>query len=414
MTLNEETIKVSVVIPVYNAGPYISRCIDSLKSQTMKELEFIFVDDCSKDKSMEWVVEWAAIDHRVKILRNGQNLGEGGSRNRGIEAAQGTYINTIDPDDWVAPDYYELLYKKAAQTGADIVKGTRIKIKEGSMEEIKPRSKLNVILESRLAKGEPLYLYLHYEHQTVLFRKSILNGNIRYGESANAADTTFLLRLCTNVGLYASENKACYYYLQRKGSATSEYSLNRSKNELISLGELFSHLLQEGQINSYAYKYCLLLGYHVYAMRFIYAYENGKVSAEDKAQYISELKTLFMLIPDYKIFYELVPEMYALIELEKLLTKELCENIEICREEVSDWMSYVCALDAEKKRDAAKKLGRLLTEYLKKRRASGITQKKLKKEIAQMSSEIEGIKKKIAFRAIVKEALEELDKPSGE
>ena len=127
MQNDDSEIIVSIVIPIYNAGVYIVRCIESLKAQSMKELEFIFVDDCSEDESMEPVNEWASADPRVKVVRNEQNLGEGGSRNRGIEAAQGIYINTIDPDDWVAPDYYELLYTKAEQTGADIVKGTRIK-----------------------------------------------------------------------------------------------------------------------------------------------------------------------------------------------------------------------------------------------------------------------------------------------
>ena len=122
--------KISVVIPVYNGEKYISHLIDSLKAQTFTDLEFIFVDDLGEDNSMSFVHEWASTDSRVRILRNEKNLGEGGSRNRGIEASRGIYINTIDPDDWVAEDFYELLYAKAVETSADIVKGTRVMIDE--------------------------------------------------------------------------------------------------------------------------------------------------------------------------------------------------------------------------------------------------------------------------------------------
>ena len=106
---NKQAPKISIVIPVYNAYPYIHHCIDSLKAQTLKDLEFIIVDDCSMDRSIEVINDWAREDTRVKVVRNEINLGEGGSRNRGIEEAQGIYINSIDPDDWVSENYYELL-----------------------------------------------------------------------------------------------------------------------------------------------------------------------------------------------------------------------------------------------------------------------------------------------------------------
>lgn len=83
-----ERVKVSAILPVYNVEQYIGRCIESLKAQTLAGLEFIFVDDCSTDGSMEKVEAWAAEDERVRILRNGENLGAGPSANRGIEWAR--------------------------------------------------------------------------------------------------------------------------------------------------------------------------------------------------------------------------------------------------------------------------------------------------------------------------------------
>ena len=104
---------ISVILPVYNVEPYIGACIESLKRQSFRDLEFIFVDDCSTDNSVAVIEDFARTDPRVRIIRNTENLGSGPTRNRGIEAAKGEYLSFIDPDDWIAPDFYERLYAKA-------------------------------------------------------------------------------------------------------------------------------------------------------------------------------------------------------------------------------------------------------------------------------------------------------------
>ena len=102
-----------------------------MRSQTLANIELIFVDDRGDDGSMEVVGRHAAADDLIRILRNPENLGAGPSRNAGIEAARGEYLSFIDPDDFVAPDFLQLLYEKAAETGADIVKGSRSILKDG-------------------------------------------------------------------------------------------------------------------------------------------------------------------------------------------------------------------------------------------------------------------------------------------
>ena len=80
---------VSVIIPVYNPGPGIERCIDSLRNQTLQDIEMIFVDDRGSDGAMEKVKAAAAEDPRIRILTNPRNLDEGPSRNAGFTAARG-------------------------------------------------------------------------------------------------------------------------------------------------------------------------------------------------------------------------------------------------------------------------------------------------------------------------------------
>lgn len=89
---------VSVVVPVYNAEPYLRECLDSLFGQTLKEIEIIAVDDGSTDGSGKILDEFAARDRRLKVIHQ-ENAGVSAARNRGIKAARGRYLTFVDADD---------------------------------------------------------------------------------------------------------------------------------------------------------------------------------------------------------------------------------------------------------------------------------------------------------------------------
>lgn len=117
--------KVSVVVPVYNAEQYIERCARSLFEQTLGDMEFIFVNDCTPDKSIEIlrnvIEEYSARKPQVRILHHKKNKGLTSTRNTGLAAATGEFIAHCDSDDWVAPMMYETLYQKAIDDKADVV-----------------------------------------------------------------------------------------------------------------------------------------------------------------------------------------------------------------------------------------------------------------------------------------------------
>ena len=117
--------KVSVVIPVYNAELYIERCVRSLFEQTLDDIEYIFVDDCSSDNSLlilnRLIEEFPKRKSQVMILYHSENTGQSGARRDGMRAASGDYIIHCDSDDWVELDMYEKMYNKAITTGADAV-----------------------------------------------------------------------------------------------------------------------------------------------------------------------------------------------------------------------------------------------------------------------------------------------------
>lgn len=117
--------KVSVIIPIYNVEPYIERCAYSLFEQTFDDIEYIFINDCTPDKSMEvlkkTIAEYPNRQHQINIINLPKNNGAAYAREIGIKAATGEYIIHCDSDDWVCTDMYRLMYQKAKTEKLDMV-----------------------------------------------------------------------------------------------------------------------------------------------------------------------------------------------------------------------------------------------------------------------------------------------------
>ena len=114
------TPKVSIIVPIYNAGKFLEKCLDTLVNQTLKDIEIILVLDCPTDGSDRIAREYAEKDPRIRLIINEQNLNIGLSRNEGLKIARGEYIGFSDHDDWRELDMYEKLYQKAREDQADI------------------------------------------------------------------------------------------------------------------------------------------------------------------------------------------------------------------------------------------------------------------------------------------------------
>ena len=110
---------VSVIIPAYNIEDYIGRCLDSIISQTYKNLEIIVVDDGSRDHTGEILDNYAKKDRRIKVIHK-ENGGVSSARNKGIEAAEGDYIGFIDGDDLIESEMYKTLVDLLEEENADI------------------------------------------------------------------------------------------------------------------------------------------------------------------------------------------------------------------------------------------------------------------------------------------------------
>jgi glycosyltransferase involved in cell wall biosynthesis len=122
MEINMDSVEVSVIISVYNTEKYLRQCLDSVKNQTLKNIEIICVNDGSQDGSLDILNEYAEKDGRFKIFtKKNEGLGAASARNLGLEKAHGKYISILDSDDFFELNMLESAVKKAEECQTDIV-----------------------------------------------------------------------------------------------------------------------------------------------------------------------------------------------------------------------------------------------------------------------------------------------------
>ena len=226
--------KVSVIIPVFKPGDAIKKCLESLQNQTLKDMEMIFVDDCGNDGSMCLIKKAAEKDKRIRIIRNEDNSGPGVSRNRGIEAAKGQYLGFVDSDDYVALNYFELLYNKAVITSEKIVRGTFATYNsiDGSVDERRGLSMLRNI-EKGVSESKPLYSVFQTPFWCAIYLRAwIVDVGICFGKMNYSEDKIFLLQACHSAATMAIEEKAVYYYVQKSESLVHTLSEVRLRDSL--------------------------------------------------------------------------------------------------------------------------------------------------------------------------------------
>lgn len=113
-------IAVSIIVPIYNVEKYIKKCLDSIVSQSLKNIEIILINDGSSDKCGEIIDEYALIDKRIRVVHQFKS-GPSKARNVGVQMASGEFIGFVDPDDWIDKDMFSILYNAASKFEADSV-----------------------------------------------------------------------------------------------------------------------------------------------------------------------------------------------------------------------------------------------------------------------------------------------------
>ena len=116
-------LKVSVLTPIYNHKiEYVEQCLESLKNQTMQEIEFILIDNGATQESKDLIEKYVNLDSRFRAIHLEENQGYSGAMNTGFDNAKGEYVGIVESDDWVEENMFERLYELAKENDASLVK----------------------------------------------------------------------------------------------------------------------------------------------------------------------------------------------------------------------------------------------------------------------------------------------------
>ena len=219
---------ISVIIPVFNTGYYLHKCLTSLLTNTYSDFELICVDDGSHDDSLQILKEYQSQDSRITVISQ-ENGGVSKARNTGLKAAKGQYICFVDSDDWVHPQYLEALLAGIEKTGADL---SIVRYKEiyDYDEEIQNES---ICISDNITEIGLDNLLNNYKLKSrcwgKLYKKEIAQDlhfaeNIRLGED-NLYVFQYLGRLSHSSKVYFADSILYYYYHEREDSAihTTDY-----------------------------------------------------------------------------------------------------------------------------------------------------------------------------------------------
>ena len=248
-------VKISVIIPVYNANKYLERCLKSIIEQTFKDIEIICVDDCSTDNSLKILQNFAKKDNRIKIVHCNTNGGESRARNIGLDNAFGEYLSFVDNDDFLDLDFYEKLYSKASKTGADIVKGeAKIYRFDGKTEY----DNYNLKIKETGSK----FFFINYWWTAIYKSELIKCNNIRFLEGYKlGGDSLFLneaILCCKNLEIV---NNVYYNYIVREDSTNSNVlSQDKIKSALYIYGKIIDNILNKVENDAdkkYLLEWCL-------------------------------------------------------------------------------------------------------------------------------------------------------------
>ncbi len=221
--------KISVVVPVYKVRDRILRTLDSLKAQTFKEFEVLFIDDGSPDNSSEFSHNYLKDSHVIYRIIKKKNGGVSSARNLGIEEAKGEYVQFLDSDDYIDKNMLKDLYEKAIETNSDIVYSGYI-FEESNRKEISNNIE-NLKEGKSTGKKATLGLIYGISHTHImanLFKRSLLiDNNIKFDVNRKfAEDIAFEIKAYSHAENVYCVKKIYSHYVKWSESVTNNVSLD--------------------------------------------------------------------------------------------------------------------------------------------------------------------------------------------
>ncbi len=242
MSLNESSnVKVSVIVPIYNTEKYLSKCLESLIGQTLKEIEIFAVNDGSTDGSLSIAKQFAAKDSRVIVLDK-PNGGMSDARNFAFPHVRGEFVGFVDSDDFVDADMFETMYNKALETVADVVEcNLHHTFDDFEDTEIVDQitDKNDLIMNGRNVVWNKIYNYSWLKSTGVMFPSGLIYE-----------DVSFCVKIIPFINKLSYVEQPFYHYVQRSIS-TNNYQTLKTLQILDILDDVYSFYETNGFLNDY-------------------------------------------------------------------------------------------------------------------------------------------------------------------
>ena len=249
-------ILLSIIIPMYNMEKFISKCLDSVISQSYSNIEILCVNDGSPDRSAEIALEYAKKDHRIRLINSSQNLGLFRARVEGLKEAKGDYVAFVDADDTVSIDWFRLLLKKALEDESDIVIGNTVNVDENGYAYYYNNYR-NLTASHQTLAGEDILKALYEQEgacfiwHTVwnkLYSRRLINESLPYLEKVDfhmvmGEDIAFSSVFYTRAKKLSFADIDCYFYYRHSEASTS-LSLPKERiiKNILDLGAVFAFM----------------------------------------------------------------------------------------------------------------------------------------------------------------------------
>lgn len=287
-----KTVKVSVIVPVYNSAKYLTQCIGSILAQTLKDIEVICVDDGSVDGSGQMLDQYAARDARVKVFHQ-ENRGYGAAMNIGLTEAKGCYIGIVESDDCILSEMYETLYGAAAADDIEVVKSDAYYWYEsaGYRKRIH-RENLEAYYDKDLYDMDRnLFFDFYMNIWTGIYKREFLEREgICFHESRGASyqDNGFWIQTMMYCRSAKWLNKAFYLYRQ-----DNEMSSIKSKKKVMAMTREYEYV-EKRLLERKDYKN---LPYCYYYKLFRHRGNFFRIADEDKLDFCKQMRRDYL---DYK------------------------------------------------------------------------------------------------------------------
>lgn len=278
---------ISIIVPIFNASSFIKKCAVSLFNQDLNNLEFIFVDDKSTDNSVELLLEvislYPKLESNIKLIRHQSNQGSAIARNTGLENANGLYIGWVDADDWIEPNMFYSLFKKAKDTNADLIWCDFLEISGTSVVN----RKINLIEDSKIFLKEVFNLNTPSVIWNKIIKRAVfVDNDIHFLPGKNLGeDFVVLFKVLFFCKKVAYVPEYLYNYVQDNSKSLSRNLDSKKINEIVDNSQAVVKFIADYKITEFS------------------------VSEIDEFKFNSKINLLYSIsLEDFKAWVKIYPE----------------------------------------------------------------------------------------------------------